>query len=257
MGSVTSEYEYDGHGVRVSQEVSSSVTPYLWDRAGGLPLLLDDGDDAYLHAGGVLAEVDSSNDATYHMSDGLGSVRGLSDGGGALTGTADYDLFGGVSGSSGASSIFGFTGEQHDSSTGNTFLRSRYLDPSQGRFLSADTVQPNAPGTQGYNRYAYAANNPARWTDPSGHSVGDVAALQGTIGIIVEHMHALAAVTIALLPVFMALGMLANPIGLVLAMQFQSRHAHSDGLGVLRGRCARPAELPPLTMSTSPVMKSA
>jgi len=38
-----------------------------------------------------------------------------------------------------------------------------------GRFLSADTVQPNAPGTQGFNIYAYVAGNPATWTDPSGH----------------------------------------------------------------------------------------
>ena len=39
-----------------------------------------------------------------------------------------------------------------------------------GRFLSADSVQPNAPGTQGYNLYAYVANNPTTWVDPSGHS---------------------------------------------------------------------------------------
>ncbi|MEZ4614126.1 MAG: RHS repeat-associated core domain-containing protein [Caldilineaceae bacterium] len=39
-------------------------------------------------------------------------------------------------------------------------LRARDLHPSLGRFLSADPVQPNAPGTQGYNRYAYVANNP-------------------------------------------------------------------------------------------------
>jgi hypothetical protein len=35
-------------------------------------------------------------------------------------------------------------------------------------------VQPNAAGTQGYNRYAYTANNPASLTDPSGHSPNDV-----------------------------------------------------------------------------------
>ena len=62
--------------------------------------------------------------------------------------------------SSGASSVFGFTGEQFDSETGFTFLRARYLDPRLGRFLSTDSVQPNAPGTQGYNPYAYVANNP-------------------------------------------------------------------------------------------------
>ena len=43
--------------------------------------------------------------------------------------------------------------------------------PGLGRFLSRDTVSPNAPGTQGYNPYAYAANNSATWTDPSGRAV--------------------------------------------------------------------------------------
>jgi hypothetical protein len=41
-----------------------------------------------------------------------------------------------------------------------------------GRFLSRDSVQPNAQGTQGYDPYAYVANNPVSRTDPSGHSVG-------------------------------------------------------------------------------------
>jgi RHS repeat-associated protein len=71
----------------------------------------------------------------------------------------------------GAGSAFGFTGEQFDPETGFTFLRARYLDPRLGRFLSADSVQPNAPGTQGYNPYAYVANNPTTWVDPSGQSI--------------------------------------------------------------------------------------
>ncbi|MEZ4614124.1 MAG: RHS repeat-associated core domain-containing protein [Caldilineaceae bacterium] len=49
----------------------------------------------------------------------------------------------------------------------------RDLHPALGRFLSADPVSPNAPGTQGYNRYAYVANNPTTWVDPSGFSIDD------------------------------------------------------------------------------------
>ena len=57
--------------------------------------------------------------------------------------------------------------------TGLIYLRARALDPSLGRFLSADSVIPNAPGSQGYNLYAYVANNPTTRVDPSGLGVGD------------------------------------------------------------------------------------
>ncbi|OGO09486.1 MAG: hypothetical protein A2Y61_07945 [Chloroflexi bacterium RBG_13_60_13] len=57
------------------------------------------------------------------------------------------------------------TGEQFDNETGFTFLRGRYLDPRLGRFLSMDSVQPNAPGTQGYNPYATGSATPRPgWT---------------------------------------------------------------------------------------------
>ena len=36
-------------------------------------------------------------------------------------------------------------------------------------------MQPNAPGTQGYDAYAYVANNPTTWVDPSGHYTSDEA----------------------------------------------------------------------------------
>jgi len=72
----------------------------------------------------------------------------------------------------GASSTFGFTGDQSDPETGFSFLRARVYNPATGRFLSADTVIPNAPGTQGYNLYTYTANNPTTWVDPSGHLTG-------------------------------------------------------------------------------------
>lgn len=47
--------------------------------------------------------------------------------------------------------ISSYTGEQFDAETGFTYLHARYLNSALGRFLSADSVQPNAPGSQGYN----------------------------------------------------------------------------------------------------------
>ena len=59
----------------------------------------------------------------------------------------------------------------HTAATSLLHLRARDLNPGLGRFLSVDTVQPNAPGTQGFNLYAYVANNPTMWVDPSGHGL--------------------------------------------------------------------------------------
>lgn len=89
---------------------------------------------------------------------------------GASIGTSDFDVFGDIRTQTGATSIFAFTGEQRETVTGMTYLRARYYEPGYGRFLSADTVQPGGPGTQGYNRYVYVGNNPCTTTDPSGHS---------------------------------------------------------------------------------------
>jgi len=47
------------------------------------------------------------------------------------------------------------------------FYQPRFYDPSLGRFAQADSIVP--AGVQGYDRYAYANNNPVRYNDPSGH----------------------------------------------------------------------------------------
>jgi RHS repeat-associated protein len=185
VGGTTESFAYDGNDVRVSTTLGGTTTSYVWDRpANGsprtgcscdrengapLPLLVSDGTKQYLHADGLLAEVDAANAATYPLSDVLGSVRGLTNGSGTVTGSASYDVFGAIRGQTGATSGFGFTGEQRDGTTGFTYLRARYHNPALGRFVSQDTVQPNAPGTQGWNLYAYVANNPMTWADPSGH----------------------------------------------------------------------------------------
>jgi RHS repeat-associated protein len=170
VSGTASSYAYDGADVRVSKTVGGVGTTYLWDREGGLASLVDNGTSAYLHADGVIGEVTGATRQDLLL-DSLGSVRGATNGAGAVISTADYDAFGAVRASTGSAAAFGFTGEQLDTETGFEYLRARYYDVAIGRFPSADTVQPNAPGTQGYNRYAYTANNPTTWVDPSGHSL--------------------------------------------------------------------------------------
>jgi len=175
-GSTTS-FAYDGDDTRASATSGGTTTPYLWDRLSGLPLLVGDGSQSYLHAGGVVGSVDGAGAASYALTDGIGSVRGRTDGAGAVVGSSDYDAFGVVRASSGTGGIFGFAGEQTESATGQLYLRARYYAPGLGRFLSVDPEFPGGGGTQGYNPYPYAGNNPGTWGDPSGRNPACLAAV--------------------------------------------------------------------------------
>ncbi len=64
-----------------------------------------------------------------------------------------------------------FTGQYQDTSTGFGFYNARYYDNTLGRFISPDTIIPNPTDPQTFNRYSYVNNNPATYTDPTGHCV--------------------------------------------------------------------------------------
>jgi RHS repeat-associated protein len=68
----------------------------------------------------------------------------------------------------------GFTGHVNDADTGLVYMQ-RYYDPIAGRFLSQDPVTTDAATGGAFNRYAYAQNNPYRYTDPDGREPGDAA----------------------------------------------------------------------------------
>lgn len=164
----SASYAYDGDGARSRATVDGNQSNFLVDTQEDLPTLVDDGSKAYVHADGALSEIAPSG-GTQLLTDALGSVRGLADTNGRLVASRSFEAFGTPRTTSGTSSLLGFTGEPTDA-TGLVFLRARSLDPATGRFISSDSVFPNAPGTQGYNLYAYVANNPATWLDPTGHS---------------------------------------------------------------------------------------
>ena len=65
---------------------------------------------------------------------------------------------------------YGHTGQRADT-TGLMYYHARYYDAALGRFVSADTVVPDPSRPRDLNRYAYAANSPLRFVDPSGHRI--------------------------------------------------------------------------------------
>jgi RHS repeat-associated protein len=63
----------------------------------------------------------------------------------------------------------GYTGHELAPHFALINMNGRMYDPVQGRMLSPDNYVSTPFGTQGYNRYAYAMNNPLIITDPDGN----------------------------------------------------------------------------------------
>ncbi|NQJ53447.1 RHS repeat-associated core domain-containing protein, partial [Streptococcus suis] len=63
---------------------------------------------------------------------------------------------------------FAYNGEARDV-TGLDYLRARYYDSQAGTFLTADSYSGSQTDPLSQNLYAYVQNNPANYTDPSGH----------------------------------------------------------------------------------------
>ncbi|MBK9261552.1 MAG: hypothetical protein IPM54_17320 [Polyangiaceae bacterium] len=79
-----------------------------------------------------------------------------------------------------AGTTFGFTGHLGTRSWGSSTCAGVY-DPNLGRFLTADPFIANPLSGQNWNRYAYVANNPLKYTDPSGFTGEDPAAPPGLL----------------------------------------------------------------------------
>src|SRR5205814_407673 len=80
----------------------------------------------------------------------------------------------------------GFTGHEMLDSVALVHMNGRVYDPYLGRFLSADSVIQTLGATESINPYAYAWNDPLKYTDPSGHSLlGDI--LGAIVGIVLGY----------------------------------------------------------------------
>ena len=65
----------------------------------------------------------------------------------------------------------GYTGHEHLPMFGLVNMNARLYDPALGRFLSPDPYVQNPLFSQNFNRYAYALNNPTKYTDPTGEFI--------------------------------------------------------------------------------------
>ncbi|MBX7136249.1 MAG: hypothetical protein K1X67_26560, partial [Fimbriimonadaceae bacterium] len=64
---------------------------------------------------------------------------------------------------------FGFTGHYWDKEASLYYAKARYYDPFTARFTQADSFLGKVDDPPSLHRYAYAADNPTMYVDPSGH----------------------------------------------------------------------------------------
>ena len=181
-------FTYDGLGNRYEQSINGVSTQYTLDIAAGLTQVLSDGSNTYFGGLGF----SNSSGMQYYLGDALGSVRQICDEMGELLLTQSFDPYGGILEQEGSTqSIFGYTGEQTDSS-GLVYLRARYYSTEQGRFITEDPYPGIASLPSSQYPYSYALNNPIVHTDPSGEYVPLISALAGggfVAGAVVNILH--------------------------------------------------------------------
>ncbi|MFC4701275.1 RHS repeat-associated core domain-containing protein [Glaciecola siphonariae] len=155
-------YVYDTDNKRV-KAVESGKTSYSFYATNGKLMyrLADNLFTDYIYLGGKLVAKVEQTLNTPPPSTGTVTARNHYKPFGETLGTTPDDV--------------GFTGHKFDADIGLSYMQARYYDPVIGRFYSNDPVDavghlstPN--GIHGFNRYAYANNNPYKYNDPDGRS---------------------------------------------------------------------------------------
>jgi RHS repeat-associated protein len=168
IGGVTTNITYDGTGARVKKQQGSNAIVYSGKlfECNNPPTCTQY--TRHIFAGfRRIAQVNAGSPMpSYYEADHLNSTRVIT---GTQSSLANYQPFGRAI--SDASTVhYKFTGQEWDAETSLYNYGARLYDPALGRFMSADAVIPSG-NPQSLNRYAYALDNPLKFTDPSGRIV--------------------------------------------------------------------------------------
>lgn len=173
-------FEYDAGGNRVARRATESGVEVLssgdlYERSGGIGTPASGVHKFRVFANGrEVAQVlyDQSTETfgvQYLHRDHLTSVIFTSDEQGQLSALQDLDVFGApLEDPSGNLPFEAFGGHELDPTHGLLYGGARLYDPKFGTFASPDPLRSSGVGSQAFNPYAYANNDPVNWFDPSG-----------------------------------------------------------------------------------------
>ncbi|MBQ0012754.1 MAG: hypothetical protein KBT07_08620, partial [Clostridiales bacterium] len=172
-GTVTTTYTYNYLGDRTSKTVNGVETAYTLDYSTGLSQVIAEetaGEVTCYVRGLELISREEKSETSFYVYDGTGSVCALTDEDGNLTDKYVFDVFGSeISHTGDSDNVYGFQGEMLDDETGFYYLRARYMNPTNGTFISMDTYAGELSDPVSLNHYLFANSNPIKYCDPTGH----------------------------------------------------------------------------------------
>ena len=175
---VIQQNRYNGDGQRIQKVEGSKTTNYYYQ--DGVVSYTTDGENSQTSQnligtdGNILATQRYGSDHTdyllYHK-DIQGSTTSLVKEDGSADATYRYTDFGEttINGDNKAENEVCYAGGIYDHSTGLYYLNARYYNPEDGRFVTEDTYRGETAKPETGHLYAYCANNPVNYVDPSGH----------------------------------------------------------------------------------------
>ena len=159
---------YDAEGLRYEMEENGNLVQFIFNLDREAVTERDAGGITRLIRGTKLIARNTDTVRTYYhyASDEMGSTTHIVDDEGQVQNRYEYDAWGNITVQEEAvPNRFKFTGQQLDPITQQYYLRARFYNPVIVRFTQEDTYRGD-----GINLYAYCANNPIFYTDPSGHN---------------------------------------------------------------------------------------
>jgi RHS repeat-associated protein len=181
---VAISYVYDGDGLRVEKinAVSGITTTYLWDNnnISGFPQVVEELDNgsvtrkyAYGPQGALYATqfISGSWVTSFLGKDATGTIRFLMDSTGHVSDTFERDAFGNLISHVGSTPMFlGHQGEYTEPETGLVYLRARWYNPDEGRFVQMDDDEGDQNDPLSLHKYVFGGDDPVDKFDPSGNS---------------------------------------------------------------------------------------
>lgn len=173
---VVVNYKYDSQGNRISKITSETRNTYVVDINREVSQIHTKKTfqnenisvENYIYGDKLIGQ-EMADQTLYYLIDGQLNIRGLLNSDGNVVENYDYDSFGNIISTDGDIGCeFGYTSQQYDHDAEMYYLRARYMNPTNGRFITRDSYCGDVFEPKTLHKYTYVSNDPVNNYDPLG-----------------------------------------------------------------------------------------